>query len=273
MRTQISCLPVSLYPEFFSGERTVAEWSKQAKDLDLDAVDINALFLRNKSIEEIKQIRAELTVPVLMVSAYSDFTLPSDEERAAALATAIEDMHRASAIGARYIRLTAGQAYPGEKDEDMIRRIRECFVKCAEVAEEVGLVILLENHSQPGAWKYPDFDFHMERFLTLWDELKDLPIAVNFDTANAYALKDWKRLLDAVTGRIATIHLNDLASVEPLAFARVGEGIVPLEEMVRAVYATGYTGPICIEEAGFQGWDGTVKAAAYTRKLSEDIQK
>jgi sugar phosphate isomerase/epimerase len=135
------------------------------------------------------------------------------------------------------------------------------------------LEILLENHSQPGAWKYPDFDFHMDRFLTLWDELKELPISVNFDTANAYALKDWKRLLNAVTGRIATIHLNDLASVEPLAFARVGEGIVPLEEMVRAVYATGYEGPICIEEAGFQGWEGTVKAVEYTCQLREAIQK
>jgi sugar phosphate isomerase/epimerase len=238
MKIQISCLPVSLYPEFFSGERTVAEWSKQAKEMGLDSVDINALFLRGKSIEEIQQIRAELTVPVYMVSAYSDFTLASKEEREEALKTAMEDMKRASAIGARYIRLTAGQAYPGEKDEDMIQRVKECFVACVGVAKELGLEILLENHSQPGAWKYPDFDFHMDRFLTLWDELKELPISVNFDTANAYALKDWKRLLNAVTGRIATIHLNDLASVEPLAFARVGEGIVPLEEMVRAVYAT-----------------------------------
>jgi sugar phosphate isomerase/epimerase len=79
--------------------------------------------------------------------------------------------------------------------------------------------------------------------------------------------------LNAVSGRIATIHLNDLASVEPLAFARVGEGIVPLEEMVRAVYATGYEGPICIEEAGFQGWEGTVKAVEYTCQLREAIQK
>ena len=76
MNAKISCLPVSLYSEFFAGERTIPQWSRQAQELGLDAVDINALFLREKSDEEIAQIRKELTLPVLMVSAYSDFTLP-----------------------------------------------------------------------------------------------------------------------------------------------------------------------------------------------------
>lgn len=273
MRTQISCLPVSLYPEFFSGERTVPEYSRQAKELDLDAIDINALFLREKSMEEIQQIRSELTVPVLMVSAYSDFTLPSEEKRAEALETAIADMRRAQAVGAKYIRLTAGQAYPGEPDDQMVQRAYDCFAKCAEVSAETGVKILLENHSKPGAWEYPDYDFHVERFLNLWEALKTLPIAVNYDTANAYALKEWERLLEAVAGRIETVHLNDLSSIEPLGFARIGAGIVPMQEIVQAVYDTGFNGALCIEEAGFQGWDGIVKAAAYARELSEAIRK
>ena len=273
MRTQISCLPVSLYPDFFSGKRTVPEWSRQAKDLDLDAVDINALFLRDKSIEEIQQIRSELTVPVLMVSAYSDFTLPSEEKRAEALETAIMDMRRAQAVGAKYIRLTAGQAYPNQNDDEMVRRAYDCFAKCAEVSKETGVEILLENHSKPGAWEYPDYDFHVERFLALWDAMKTLPISVNYDTANAYALKEWERLLEAVAGRIATVHLNDLSSIDPLGFALIGEGIVPMQEIVQAVYDTGFNGALCIEEAGFQGWDGIVKASAYARQLSEKIKK
>ena len=271
MRTQISCLPVSLYAEFFSGQRTVAQWSAQGKALGLDTVDINALFLRQKSMEEIRAIRSELTAPVLMVSAYSDFTLPSEEKRAEAVETAIMDMRRAQAIGARYIRLTAGQAYPGEPDDKMIQRAYDGFARCAEVSQETGVEILLENHSKPGAWEYPDYDFHAERFLGLWEALKTLPVSINYDTANAYALKEWERLLDAVAGRIATVHLNDLASVEPLAFALVGEGIVPLEEMLRAVKSTGFCGPVCIEEAGFQGWDGIAKAVAYTQALCERI--
>ena len=267
MKTKLSCLPVSLYPEFYGGTRTVPQWSAQGSMLGLDAVDINALFLKDKTEAEIGQIRAELEIPVFMVSAYSDFTHPSRETRQEVLNTALADIRAAQQIGASWIRLTAGQAHPGETDADMIDRAYAGFAVCAEAAEKAGVGILLENHSQPGAWKYPDFDFHLERFAALWDRLRELPVSVNFDTANAYALGDWKAILNGAAGRIATVHLNDLSSVSPLGFARIGGGIVPLEEMLRAVYATGFSGAVCIEEAGFRGWEGVEKAAAYAKEL------
>lgn len=267
MNAKVSCLPVSLYKEFFAGDRTIPQWSKQAGDLGLDCVDINALFIREKSLDEITAIRRELVAPVLMVSAYSDFTAPDDKVRAQALQTALEDMERAAAIGAKYIRLTAGQAYPGEDDTVMCQRVYDCFAVCCEQAEKLGLTILLENHSKPGAWQYIDYNFHLERFLLLWEKVKELPISINFDTANAYALTDWKQILDAVAGRIATVHINDLASVDPLTFCMAGTGIVPMEEIMDAVYATGFRGDICLEEAAFMDWEGVEKAVAYTLEL------
>lgn len=271
MNPKISCLPVSLYPEFFSGARTVPAWSQQGAELGLDAVDINALFLQGKTAEEISDLRKQLTVPVLMVSAYSDFTNPDKTVREQALETALRDLQNARAIGAQYLRLTAGQAHPGETDADMIRRAYEGFARCAETAEQYQIEILLENHSKPGAWTYPDFNFHLERFLALWDAFKQLPVSINFDTANAYALHHWEQILHAVSGRIATIHLNDLASIAPLSFALVGQGIVPLETMVRAVKETGFSGPVCIEDASFLGWDGIARAFRYTRQLCRNV--
>ena len=115
--------------------------------------------------------------------------------------------------------------------------------------------------------KSRNFRLRAKHFLQLWERLRSLPIHINFDTANAYALKDWKRILNAVAGRIATVHINDLASVEPLAFCLAGDGIVPMEEILNAVYATGFRGDICLEEAAFQGWDGIERAVAYTLDL------
>lgn len=267
MKAKISCLPVSLYKEFFAGNRTIPQWSEQAHALGLDCVDINALFIRDMDMDQIAQIRAQLTVPVLMVSAYSDFTLPDEAARAEALQTALADMERATAIGAKYIRLTAGQAYPGEDDAVMCQRIYDCFAVCCQQAEKLGLTILLENHSKPGAWQYIDYNFDLVHFLHLWDVLKPLPISINFDTANAYALTDWKQILDAVAGRIATVHINDLSSVDPLKFCMAGAGIVPMEEIMDAVYATGFHGDICLEEAAFLGWEGIEKATTYTLEL------
>lgn len=267
MQKKISCLPVSLYQAFFAGDITVPQWSERAARMGLQFVDINALFIREKSMEQIGRIRKELTVPVLMISAYSDFTHPEEEGRKLALQTAMEDMERACAIGAKYIRLTAGQAWPDQPEEEMCRRVYDCFKVCGQRAKELGLTVLLENHSKPGAWQYPDYNFDTERFLRLWEQLKTLPVSINFDTANAYALGDWQRILSAVSGRIATVHINDLTSVEPLDFCLAGTGVVPMETMLEAIYATGFQGEICLEEAAFQGWDGIEKAVVYTQAL------
>ena len=149
----------------------------------------------------------------------------------------------------------------------MCRRVYDCFQTCCERAEKLGLTVLLENHSKPGAWQYSDYNFNLTRFLQLWEVLKPLPISINFDTANAYALTQWRQILNAVAGRIQTVHINDLSSVEPLTFCLAGAGIVPMEEILDAVYATGFCGDICLEEAAFMGWEGIEKATAYTLEL------
>ena len=41
-KTKLSCLPVSLYPEVYSGKLSVTEWSQKAKNIGLDYIDINA---------------------------------------------------------------------------------------------------------------------------------------------------------------------------------------------------------------------------------------
>lgn len=269
MEKTISCLPVSLYKEFFEGRLTIPEWSKKAKEFGLSSIDINALFIREKSEEDIAAICRELSVPVLMVSAYSDFTHPDESERKKVIETAKADMKRAAAIGAKYIRLTAGQHHPDADEGEMLAWVKEGFGACAETSRETGVTILLENHSQPGAWAYPDYVFDTERFLKTWDALSELPIGVNFDTANAYALGDWKRLLAAVAGRIETVHLNDLTAVDPLGFALVGAGIVPLSDMMDAINQTGFCGAVCIEEASFTGWDGISRAADFAKELCQ----
>ena len=77
-----------------------------------------------------------------------------------------------------------------------------------------------------------------------------------------------QRILSAVAGRIATVHINDLASIEPLKFCLVGQGIVPMRQILDAVYATGFAGELCIEEAAFMGWEGIEKAAQFTLSLA-----
>ena len=267
MDMPIGCLPVSFYPRFLNGEWTIPSWALLAKSLGLDYIDVNAMFFQGIPLAELREAREALALPVFMVSAYSDFTNPDAAARRREVKNTIECFEACGAIGARYVRLTAGQRYPGCQDEDVVRGVVACFEECLRPAEKHNLTILLENHSKPGAWQYDDFNFHRERFLNLWDKLKDLPVSINFDLANAWALGDWEELLVAVGGRIATLHINDLSSISPLSFCCAGEGLVDIETMLRAIFQTGFRGPISIEEAGFGGEEGLARAVQNTKSL------
>lgn len=269
--TLISCLPVSLFQQFFDRKMDIVQWSEYAADLGMDAIDLNRRCLLDMTVPQVEDAAKRLALPVMMVTTYSDFTDPDPEELHGVISAAKEDIVLAAALNAKYIRLTTGQAYPDQKDEEALARIRQCFEACIPVAESAGVRLLLENHSKPGAWQYPDYDFHLERMLKLWEALKDLPIGINFDTANAYALKDWRSLVGAFGNRIETVHMNDLESISPLKFSCVGEGIVPQTDILREVYRQGFAGPICIEEASMQGTDGIAKAFSHTKAILRQL--
>jgi len=268
----VSCLPVSLFQRFFNQEETVLSWASYAAELGLDYIDMNRKCFLDMTVEEAKQAREKLAVPVMMVTTYSDFTNPDSNGLKMAIEDAKNDIKLSAAIGAKYIRLTAGQGYPDQPEHEMVDRIYHCFEECLPVAKEAGIRLLLENHSKPGAWQYPDFDFHFDRMLMLWEKIKDLPIGINFDTANGYAVGNWRALVDAFGERIETIHINDLESIIPLKFGCVGEGIVPQTNILRAIWRYDFRGPVCIEEACMRGREGIETAYKNTKQILEHIQ-
>ena len=266
-KPKLSVLPVSLYSQVYSGELSMPQWSKIGAELGLNAVDIHTNFMKGMTLDQIDAVRQQMALPVLMASTYSDFTILDPELRAKEVELAKENIRKCQAIGASYIRLTAGQAYPECKVHDAIDHVYDCFEQCVVEGEKCGVKIVIENHSQPGAWKYPDFNYHPTRVLRLWEKLESLPIGVNFDTANAFALDCWTDILHAMLPRIETVHINDVDCVDPLHFCVVGEGVACIENMLRILLAHDFDGWFSIEEAGFQGIDGMKRAIANTHQL------
>lgn len=258
---------MTLFQDFENGSITLPQWSKLAESAGLNHIDINRKCLGTMSLDEVRSQAEACTLPFLMVSTYSDFSNPEAEAREAAVKKAIEDMGYTRALGAQYIRLTAGQYYEEQTDKEAISRIYGCFEVAVKEAEKMGLKVLLENHSKPGAWRNPDFNFHQDRMLALWESLKELPIGVNYDVANAYAVGNWQLLMKTFGDRIETVHLNDLESLIPLRFCLVGKGIVNLKEQVKALKDMGFRGAFSLEEAGMEGRHGVIRAAGNVKRL------
>ncbi|MGN0671717.1 MAG: sugar phosphate isomerase/epimerase family protein [Anaerovoracaceae bacterium] len=260
MSIKFSCLPLSIYDEFYSGRYSIEEWASDACDFGYDAVDINEYFMKDMTYEELRKLRDKLRVPVQTVCAYPDFTVPDDKRREQILQDAYITIEKAGAIGAKCVRLTAGQYYPGEDEESTIDHVYECFKKCIEYGKIVGVEMMMENHLKALSFDNVDFVFDDRRLEALWEKIKDLEIGINYDVMNAFLLKDWRKALDMFTGRIKAVHLNDLESEEPFKCCLIGEGKVCIDEMVDILIERGFDGYVSVEECSGNGLLGIKEA-------------
>ncbi|MCS6908659.1 MAG: TIM barrel protein, partial [Anaerolineales bacterium] len=157
---RLSCLPVSFFNEIISGRMSVADWAVLGKEVGLDAIDLSILFLPERTLEQARQIRRsveQVGMQVAMMTSYPDFTHPDIERRKAELKAAICSVQLAAEVGARFLRVTAGQAHPETPLEAGCGWAIEGLNALAEQTAHLGVQLVYENHAKPGVWQYTDF--------------------------------------------------------------------------------------------------------------------
>ncbi len=267
---KLSCLPVSLFKDIINGSCSLSDWAVLAKKLGLDALDVSVLLVKDRTpvcVSAARRAIDEAGMSVAMVTTYPDFTNPDGMQRERELAYANADVALASALGAKYLRITAGQYYDWKDEKKALTVVKECFMRVKDTADKLGIKLLFENHSKPGAWENPDYLFKTERFLMLAEMLKETDIRINFDTANTVAFgDDAEEVFKKVLPQVETIHVNDLKAAGGVEFVVCGEGVSPIKEIFSEAKRAGFDGWVCIEEAGFKGTAGIEQAVRFTRQ-------
>lgn len=270
---KLSCLPVSLYDDIFSGKSGVTNWIQFGAELGLDAVDFSIKFFPARDAETIKQVRAALethSITPCMIACYSDFTHPDPAQRAQELTDLKADIALAKALGAKFIRVTAGQNHPGTERTAGVQWVTDSFRHAIDTAEKHGITLAYENHTKGAPWDYWDFSQPTEIFLEILDALSDTPLGVCFDTANPLVLgEDVLTLLEAVIHRIVVVHIFDLREVGVFEPVRVGTGASPIPQIFSRIRQTGYDGWLSIEEASRTGEKGFTESVAFIRDTWE----
>ena len=267
---KLSCLPVSLYDDIFTGKSTIADWIQFGAELGLDAVDFSIKFFPKRDAATIKRTRASLEkhnrIPC-MLACYSDFTHPDAGQRAQELTDLKADIALAKALGAKFIRVTAGQNHPGTDREAGVRWVTDGFRRALDAAEQQGITLAYENHTKGAPWDYWDFSQPTEIFLEILDALSDTPLGVCFDTANPLVLgEDVLTLLEQIVHRIVVVHIFDLREVRVFAPVRVGTGASPILQVFSRMRQAGYDGWLSIEEASRSGEAGFTESIAFVRQ-------
>jgi sugar phosphate isomerase/epimerase len=268
---KLSCLSVSLFPAILNGQMTIRQYADLCQDLKLDGFDLGVILLKNHTPKYTASIRKDMEdagIRLAMITTYPDFTHPDAVQRRRELEYLRHDIALASDLGARFLRVTAGQAHPQTSVEDGVRWAIEGLRAAAQVADELGIQLLYEDHSKPGAWDYMDFSNPPSIFLRIAAGLRGASIGINFDTANILVAgsDDTLGVMDQVYDMIKTIHVAETATKGKMDPVAIGTGLAPIPEIFRYLKGKGFDGWLCLEEWGNQGEAGVRRAVDYVRK-------
>jgi sugar phosphate isomerase/epimerase len=203
-----------------------------------------------------------------MLTTYPDFTHPDAAQRKKELELEIEAVRLAAALGAQFIRVTAGQAHPETSINDGIVWASDGLACLVEAAGCLGVQLAYENHAKPGAWEYTDFSQPPEIFLEILSRVPSPLLGVNFDTGNATAFAaNPLTFLEQIAGRVVSVHASDTSERGQLKHVLLGTGVTPFRALFHGLKSSGFDGWICMEEASGLGRPGVEAAAQTIRRI------
>jgi len=268
---KISCLPVSLFHEIQSGKMSLGMWSKSAKEIGYDGIDLSLLMLTSHTETYIESVKRELDtvgLPVVMATTYPDFTHPDPKQRQREADYLARDIALCDELGIRYLRVLAGQAHDGVDLEKGVALAAEHLWQADAAAKKYAVKLLYENHAKPGAWNRVDFSYPIDIFFRVFDLLKGTDIRLNFDIGNIVAQgKEPLPVLERVIDRVETVHISDMSGYGKFDPVEIGTGVSPIETVLRRLKEYGFDGWLCIEEASGHGLMGIVNAWKYVNNL------
>ena len=254
---KFSSLPVSLYPELSTGQRTLADWFRLAASLGLEGADVSVAHLTSRSPAYLAALREQAEragVQIAMLVTYADFTHPDTAERARQVDELRAWITAATHLGAAFMRVTAGQAYPGVDRAEGIDWAVTGLLSSLEQATAAGITLCYENHTRGYGWHYNDFSQPADRFLEIMERTAGSGLRLLYDTANTLGTGDDPlAVLNAVKDRVAVVHVNDIRRAGYFEPCLLGTGVAPVQEIFAVLAANGFDGWISIEEASKTG--------------------
>ncbi len=268
---KLSCLPVSLYPDLTACTCTLVDWFNFAGELGLDGADVSVVHLQSQQpayLQTLRRQAADAGVQIAMLVTYADFTHPDATERTRQVEEIRAYCDVAAALGASFMRVTAGQAHPGVERADGIEWAVAGLTACLEKAAATGVTLCYENHTKGYAWTYNDFSQPADRFLEIVARTAGTSLKLLYDTANTLAAGDDPlAVLDQVKDRVAVVHVNDIRQAGRFEPVLLGAGVAPVQEIFARLIQNGFDHWVSVEEASKTGKDGFRRAIPLAEQL------
>ncbi|GIW98985.1 MAG: myo-inositol catabolism protein IolH [Pirellulaceae bacterium] len=294
-RPSLAAFP-KCYLDQISHQRTMSvfDWIEQARSLDADGLEMYEGFftsLDDGYLDDVRAAIAEAGFAMPMLCCSPDFTSPHAADRQAAIDYQQQMIRVAHRLGGEGVvcRVLSGQRWPQVSRQQGLAYAREGILACLPLAEELGVILGIENHYKDGHWRFPEFAQKQDVFLELVQSIPASPhFGVQYDPSNALvAGDDPLELLQAVVDRVVSMHasdrhlipgatLEDLTRIDAapegavgyadiLRHGVTGKGLNDYDRIFSLLSHAGYTGWISIED-GMNGMEEMAESLAFLRR-------
>lgn len=278
MKPSLSWVPLRLFPALIDEKTlTLEDWFRQAREqFGLDYVEIHHATLNPydpQALEAVKKALEKFHLRVSQITCAPDFTHPDPAERERQLDDMKVKVNAAQFLGAEGVRVTAGCEYPGVSRSQAINWAVEALLRLADYAQPRKVKLGFENHYKDKRWTNVDWAFHTDRFLEIFDRVKDSWVGVNFDCSNQLMTgDDPMTVLEVVKHKVWHVHASDRRRGEYLHTV-VGEGEVNFDPIFATLASVGYSGCISLEDGNPIGDEGTRRGLEFLRRKIDEHWK
>lgn len=158
---------------------TLFEFIDLAGELPLDAVELTSYYWAETTDAYAEKLKAAADKKKLAISGVpvgNNFCVKDEAKYKAEIQKVKDWTARAAKVGAKTVRIFAGNLEKGDTLEDAQKRVVAAIEECCAVAEKHGVVLAMENHG--GITATP------EQLLALVKPVKSAALGVNIDTGN-----------------------------------------------------------------------------------------
>jgi sugar phosphate isomerase/epimerase len=193
------------------------------------------------NLERIRRVLDENGLELAALDTGAIFPQTDPVEREAQEATVLEFLQLAKELGAPGIRVFPGFVRGEMTREQAVTEITDSLNRLSPTAEKVGVNILLETH----------FDFcSVETLAPVFESVVSPSVGLLWDIVHTHRLGDTiDRVFELLGSRILHCHVKDATIGEDgkRELVLLGEGQVPIREMLHGLEARGFEGWVVFE--------------------------
>ncbi|MGO8672389.1 MAG: sugar phosphate isomerase/epimerase family protein [Capsulimonadaceae bacterium] len=260
-----------------SGAIDIPGFIREAARLGADGVELLECFWKDRAAEmpAVRDVLTETGLPVGVYSIENDLAVADTAKRAAEVDVIRAGVDTAVELGARTVRVFAGDARPGVSSSRALSWIVDGLGAAAEYAYERGVTLALENRGRLAG--------RADQVEAILKAVASPALKANPDTASFLLNHEVPHdAVDRLATRAAMAHVTDFelmpdeyagpahVSIDGVKYAGrpVGAGGVDIADCINSLRQAGFTGWLDIEFEGEQDpFTAVAESVEYVRRL------